>query len=186
MGISPSGRVSKACTPRPPIGGFERAHWPSRPCGSRVAVRSSHVTPSIRRPRDGLGLHARVSSHDQRAISIVKSLGSGPGRQRLVPALRQPDDLLEPCRGVAGAPLPKGLEHLANQPGGRYRLSCPVIFAHRGEEVAAQAISGAVRYDISFDAETVAPASTRRGRSATTKSSRVSTSCASTGCSLSI
>jgi len=47
--------------------------------------------------------------------------------------------------------LPKALEHLANRPGGRYRLSCPVVFAYRGEEVAAQAESGAVRYDVFFD-----------------------------------
>jgi hypothetical protein len=47
--------------------------------------------------------------------------------------------------------LPRPLEHLANQPGGRYRLSCPVTFSHRGDEVATQAISGAVRYDISLD-----------------------------------
>ena len=47
--------------------------------------------------------------------------------------------------------LPHPLEHLANRPGGRYRLSCPVDFPHRGDEVAAQATSGAVRYDISLD-----------------------------------
>jgi IS605 OrfB family transposase len=49
--------------------------------------------------------------------------------------------------------LPKPLEHLANQPHGRYRLSTPVTFSHRGDEVAAQTVDGAVRYDISFDAE---------------------------------
>jgi hypothetical protein len=47
--------------------------------------------------------------------------------------------------------LPKALEHLANRPGGRYRLSCPVEFPYRGEEVAAQAESGSVGYDVSFD-----------------------------------
>jgi hypothetical protein len=46
--------------------------------------------------------------------------------------------------------LPRPLAHLANRPHGRYRLSCPVQFAHRGEEWAAQAASGAVRYDIDF------------------------------------
>jgi hypothetical protein len=46
--------------------------------------------------------------------------------------------------------LPSPLVHLANQPGGRYRLACPVVFAHRGEEWAAQAATGAVRYDIEF------------------------------------
>jgi hypothetical protein len=46
--------------------------------------------------------------------------------------------------------LPPALAHLANRPHGRYRLSCPVTFTYRGAEVAAQAASGAVRYDISF------------------------------------
>jgi IS605 OrfB family transposase len=48
--------------------------------------------------------------------------------------------------------LPAPLAHLANRPHGRYRLSCPVAFPYRGDEVAAQAASGAVRYDISLDA----------------------------------
>ena len=47
--------------------------------------------------------------------------------------------------------LPAPLAHLANRPHGRYRLSCPVSFPHRGDEVAAQAATGAVRYDISYD-----------------------------------
>jgi hypothetical protein len=47
--------------------------------------------------------------------------------------------------------LPAPLVHLANQPGGRYRLACPVVVSHRGEEWAAQATTGAVRYDITFD-----------------------------------
>jgi hypothetical protein len=37
------------------------------------------------------------------------------------------------------------------QPHGRYRLSCPVGFAHRGGEVATQASSAAVRYYITYD-----------------------------------
>ncbi|UQX12064.1 hypothetical protein [Candidatus Mycobacterium methanotrophicum] len=49
--------------------------------------------------------------------------------------------------------LPAPLTHLANRPHGRYRLSCPVEFTYRGEEVAAQAAAGAVRYDISCDPE---------------------------------
>lgn len=48
--------------------------------------------------------------------------------------------------------LPAPLAHLANRPHGRYRLSCRVEFTHRGGEVAAQAATGAVRYDISHDA----------------------------------
>ena len=40
---------------------------------------------------------------------------------------------------------------MANRPHGRYRLSCQVQFTYRGDEVAAQAATGAVRYDISLD-----------------------------------
>jgi hypothetical protein len=47
--------------------------------------------------------------------------------------------------------LPALLVHLANRPGGRYRLACPVVFTHRAEEWAAQVATGAVRYDIAFD-----------------------------------
>ena len=47
--------------------------------------------------------------------------------------------------------LPAPLAHLANQPHGRYRLSAPVAFRYRGDEVAAQETSGAVRYDIHRD-----------------------------------
>jgi hypothetical protein len=49
--------------------------------------------------------------------------------------------------------LPTPLAHLSNT-GGRtptYRLSCPVVFHHRSEEWAAQAATGAVRYDILLD-----------------------------------
>jgi hypothetical protein len=46
--------------------------------------------------------------------------------------------------------LPAPLSHLANRPHGRYRLTCPVTFAYRGDEVAAQAATGAVRYDITL------------------------------------
>ena len=44
--------------------------------------------------------------------------------------------------------LPAPLEHLANRPGGRYRLANPVSFSYREDEWAAQATTGAVRYDI--------------------------------------
>jgi IS605 OrfB family transposase len=47
--------------------------------------------------------------------------------------------------------LPAPLAYLANRPYGRYRLSCEVRFGYRGDEVAAQACGGAVRYDLSFD-----------------------------------
>ena len=47
--------------------------------------------------------------------------------------------------------LPTPLAHLANRPHGRYRLSCSVQFPYRGGDVAAQAATGAIRYDISLD-----------------------------------
>jgi IS605 OrfB family transposase len=49
--------------------------------------------------------------------------------------------------------LPAALSHLANRPHGRYQLSCPVDFPYRGDEVAAQAASGAIRYDVSLDTD---------------------------------
>jgi hypothetical protein len=56
-----------------------------------------------------------------------------------------------PDEGWLELKLPAPLAGLANRPHGRYRLSCPVAFAYRGDEVAAQAATGAVRYDISCD-----------------------------------
>jgi hypothetical protein len=49
--------------------------------------------------------------------------------------------------------LPAPLAHLANRPRGRYRLDCEVTFPYRADEVAAQARTGAVRYDLTFDPE---------------------------------
>ena len=49
--------------------------------------------------------------------------------------------------------LPAPLSRLANSPHGRYRLSWPVEFTYRGDAVAAQAATSAVRYDIAFDPE---------------------------------
>jgi len=45
--------------------------------------------------------------------------------------------------------LPEPLAHLANAPHGRYRIG-QVRFPYRGEEVAAQTRTGAVRYDITY------------------------------------
>jgi IS605 OrfB family transposase len=56
-----------------------------------------------------------------------------------------------PDAGWLEIKLPTPLAHLANQPHGRYRLSAPVGFPYRGDEVAAQAATGAVRYDITCD-----------------------------------
>jgi hypothetical protein len=56
-----------------------------------------------------------------------------------------------PDEGWFEVKLPAPFAHLANRPHGRYRLSCEVRFEHRGDEAAAQAATGAVRYDISHD-----------------------------------
>ncbi len=56
-----------------------------------------------------------------------------------------------PDTGWLEIKLPTPLSHLANRPYGRYQLSCPVAFTYRGDEVAAQAATGAVRYDIALD-----------------------------------
>jgi hypothetical protein len=56
-----------------------------------------------------------------------------------------------PDEGWFEVRLPAPLAHLANRPHGRCRLSCEVAFSHRGDEAAAQAASGAVRYGISCD-----------------------------------
>ena len=53
-----------------------------------------------------------------------------------------------PNTGWLEVKLPAALAHLANQPHDRYRLSATVEFGYRGDEVAAQASAGAVRYDI--------------------------------------
>ena len=57
-----------------------------------------------------------------------------------------------PDEGWLEIRLPTPLAHLANRPHSRYRLSGPVGFSYRGSEVAAQAATGAVRYDMSCDA----------------------------------
>ena len=56
-----------------------------------------------------------------------------------------------PDEGWLEVKLPAPLGDLANRPHGRYRLSCPVQFTYRSGEVAAQAETGAVRYDITHD-----------------------------------
>jgi IS605 OrfB family transposase len=57
-----------------------------------------------------------------------------------------------PGEGWLEVKLPAPLAHLSNRPHGRYRLSAPVRFSYRGEEVAAQAATAAIRYDIRHDA----------------------------------
>jgi hypothetical protein len=57
---------------------------------------------------------------------------------------------VHPQEGCLEVRLPTPLAYLANAPHGRYRVWCPVQFTHRGGDWAAQATSGAVRYDIDF------------------------------------
>ena len=56
-----------------------------------------------------------------------------------------------PDEGWLEIRLPAPLSHLANRPHGRYRISAAVEFSYRGDEVAAQAATGAIRYDIACD-----------------------------------
>jgi len=60
---------------------------------------------------------------------------------------------VHPDEGWLELRLPTPLAHLTNTPGRAptYRLSCRVQFTHRAAEWAAQATSGAVRYDIHVD-----------------------------------
>jgi hypothetical protein len=59
--------------------------------------------------------------------------------------------MVHPEEGWLEVKLPGRLGHLANRPHGYYRLSCPVRFSYRADEWAAQAVSGAVRYDLGYD-----------------------------------
>jgi hypothetical protein len=58
---------------------------------------------------------------------------------------------VHPDAGWLELKLPAPLAELANRPHGRYRLSSSIRFSYRRDEWAAQAASGAVRYDITFD-----------------------------------
>jgi hypothetical protein len=60
---------------------------------------------------------------------------------------------VHPEEGWLELRLPTPLAHLSNTPGwaATYRLTCPVTFRYRWEEWAAQAASGAVRYDLWLD-----------------------------------
>jgi hypothetical protein len=60
---------------------------------------------------------------------------------------------VHPEEGWLEIRLPSPLAYLTNTPGRAptYRLTYPVHFTHRADEWAAQAVTGAVRYDITFD-----------------------------------
>jgi hypothetical protein len=60
---------------------------------------------------------------------------------------------VHPDQGWLELRLPAPLAYLSNTPdrAPTYRLACPVLFHHRTQEWAAQAASGAVRYDLFLD-----------------------------------
>ncbi|MFJ9585322.1 hypothetical protein [Streptomyces acidicola] len=59
---------------------------------------------------------------------------------------------VDPADGSVTIVLPEPLRHLANQPRGRYRLSCTVAFHHRRHEWLDRiTVNQAVRYDITCD-----------------------------------
>jgi hypothetical protein len=60
---------------------------------------------------------------------------------------------VHPQEGWLELKLPVPLAYLANQPHGRYRLSCPARFSYRADTWAAQVASGAVRYDFVYRPE---------------------------------
>ena len=77
-----------------------------------------------------------------------------------------------PDEGWLEIKLPAPLARLANRPHGRYRLSCPVEFSYRGDEVAAQAATGAIRYDITRRPHRSGPARDRWYLDASWKTTR--------------
>ncbi|MGC9536377.1 hypothetical protein [Streptomyces sp. UG1] len=59
---------------------------------------------------------------------------------------------VDPSNGSVTIVLPGPLQHLANAPRGRYRLSCTVAFSHLRQEWLDRAMANrAVRYDIAHD-----------------------------------
>ncbi|MFE4250710.1 hypothetical protein ACFRU3_14625, partial [Streptomyces sp. NPDC056910] len=61
---------------------------------------------------------------------------------------------VDPNDGSVTVVLPEPLRHLANQPRGRYRLSCTVQFSHRRDEwLDRVSANRAVRYDFVHDPE---------------------------------
>jgi len=57
----------------------------------------------------------------------------------------------DPVTGTVDINLSASMAYYANQPWGRYRLSHTLRFPYRGDEVAAAATNGSVRYDIGWD-----------------------------------
>jgi hypothetical protein len=148
---------------------------PARKAGRLILV--SPDTAAVPPGRAGPGLYARVSCHDQEAgldrqvarLSARAAQADLPveedrwraewdSARLFLTADGEKDKSLgnetirwHPGEGWLEIRLPAPLGHLANRRHGRYRLSCGVGFSYRGDEVAAQTATGAVRYDISRD-----------------------------------
>ncbi len=106
--------------------------------GTRLA-KARHSLPAAGRT---LEQWRQERDAERRFLTADGEAGKLPGNETL---------RWNPGEGWLEVRLPGPLAHLANRPHGRYRLSCRVEFPYRGDEVAAQAITGAVRYDISYD-----------------------------------
>jgi IS605 OrfB family transposase len=105
---------------------------------ARIRLIEARLTVPVR------GKAGRARGYATPAERHAKMISLKTLKARLSRVQRRLDDWLE-------INLPAPLTHLANQPRGRYRLSTPVGFPYRGEEVAAQAATAAIRYDISHD-----------------------------------
>ena len=116
--------------------------WTGCPTGFLVASEFRHCAGCSSPNRIG-SMKARSAGRRRRSVSY--------GRRERDTACGNQTIRWHPGEGWLEIRLPAPLAHLANRPHGRYRLSCPVEFSYRGGEVAAQAATGAVRYDISRD-----------------------------------
>jgi IS605 OrfB family transposase len=118
------------------------------PAGGRAGRVRGYATPAERHAKASRlqCLRARLARADRRldagAVPVVRGGNKAWGNETL---------RWHPGKGWLEVKLPAPLASLANRPHGRYRLSCMVEFTYRGDEVAAQAATGAVRYDISCD-----------------------------------
>jgi len=125
--------------------------WPLPPAGARVRarLRVAAEDAALLRKRANLAA-ARLTGQRWRAqweaarlfLTADGEAGKAWGNETL---RWHPDERWLEVK------LPAPLAHLANRPHGRYRLTCPVEFTYRGDEVAAQAAAGAIRYDITGD-----------------------------------
>jgi len=103
----------------------------------------------LAKARHGLGAAGKTQEQWRREWEVSRWFLTADGEA----AKRLGNETLrwDPDTGWLEVKLPSPLARLANALHGRYRLECQVEFPYRGGEVAAQAASGAVRYDVSYD-----------------------------------